>query len=416
MDIPLKKRPWFVRYRYWLLAALAFLALLGYTAFLALGPRKFRVNRENVQMAEVQRTDFLEYVDVEGIVHPIMTVQVNSLEGGHVDRIVGEEGDMVQAGDTLLVLKNPDVERSIADKLGELEKQRIEHRRQLLEIDRSRLTLQQQSLQTEYELRRLEKSYALNREEYEMGIKSKAELEVAADEYEYKTRTTRLQRQNLRHDSVMGTIQRELLQRDLAREEEAFRREARRMEDLIVRAPAAGQLSLADIVPGQQIGAGTRVGDVKITDRFKIHAALSEYYVDRVTAGLPATLQYQGRNYPLKVAKVWPEVKERSFEVDLVFTDSVPDNVRLGKSYRLQIELGQPEKALVLPRGNFYAVTGGHWIFKLNADGTRAYRTDISIGRQNPRQYELLEGLQPGDRVLVTGYQSFGDVEEIVLE
>ena len=416
MDIPLKKRPWFVRYRYWLLAALAFLALLGYTAFLALGPRKFRVNRENVQMAEVQRTDFLEYVDVEGIVHPIMTVQVNSLEGGHVDRIVGEEGDMVQAGDTLLVLKNPDVERSIADKLGELEKQRIEHRRQLLEIDRSRLTLQQQSLQTEYELRRLEKSYALNREEYEMGIKSKAELEVAADEYEYKTRTTRLQRQNLRHDSVMGTIQRELLQRDLDREEEAFRREARRMEDLIVRAPAAGQLSLADIVPGQQIGAGTRVGDVKITDRFKIHAALSEYYVDRVTAGLPATLQYQGRNYPLKVAKVWPEVKERSFEVDLVFTDSVPDNVRLGKSYRLQIELGQPEKALVLPRGNFYAVTGGRWIFKLNADGTRAYRTDISIGRQNPRQYELLEGLQPGDRVLVTGYQSFGDVEEIVLE
>lgn len=416
MDIPLKKRPWFVRYRYWLLAALAFLALLGYTAFLALGPRKFRVNRENVQMAEVQRTDFLEYVDVEGIVHPIMTVQVNSLESGHVDRIVGEEGDMVQAGDTLLVLKNPDVERSIADKLGELEKQRIEHRRQLLEIDRSRLTLQQQSLQTEYELRRLEKSYALNREEYEMGIKSKAELEVAADEYEYKTRTTRLQRQNLRHDSVMGTIQRELLQRDLAREEEAFRREARRMEDLIVRAPAAGQLSLADIVPGQQIGAGTRVGDVKITDRFKIHAALSEYYVDRVTAGLPATLQYQGRNYPLKVAKVWPEVKERSFEVDLVFTDSVPDNVRLGKSYRLQIELGQPEKALVLPRGNFYAVTGGRWIFKLNADGTRAYRTDISIGRQNPRQYELLEGLQPGDRVLVTGYQSFGDVEEIVLE
>lgn len=416
MDIPLKKRPWFVRYRYWLLAALAFLTLLGYTAFLALGPRKFRVNRENVQMAEVQRTDFLEYVDVEGIVHPIMTVQVNSLEGGHVDRIVGEEGDMVQAGDTLLVLKNPDVERSIADKLGELEKQRIEHRRQLLEIDRSRLTLQQQSLQTEYELRRLEKSYALNREEYEMGIKSKAELEVAADEYEYKTRTTRLQRQNLRHDSVMGTIQRELLQRDLAREEEAFRREARRMEDLIVRAPAAGQLSLADIVPGQQIGAGTRVGDVKITDRFKIHAALSEYYVDRVTAGLPATLQYQGRNYPLKVAKVWPEVKERSFEVDLVFTDSVPDNVRLGKSYRLQIELGQPEKALVLPRGNFYAVTGGRWIFKLNADGTRAYRTDISIGRQNPRQYELLEGLQPGDRVLVTGYQSFGDVEEIVLE
>lgn len=416
MDIPLKKRPWFIRYRYYLLAALAFIALLGYAAVLALGPRKFRVDKENVQIAEVRHTDFLEYVDVEGIVHPIMTVQVNSLEGGSVARIVGEEGDMVQPGDTLLVLENPQVERNIADKLGELEKQRIEHRRQLLEIDRNRLTLQQQSLQAEYELKRLEKSYALNREEYEMGIKSKAELEVAADEYAYKTRTTRLQRQNLHHDSVMGTIQRELLLRDMAREEEAFRREARRMEDLVVRASVAGQLSLTDIVPGQQISAGQRVGDVKVLDRFKIHAALSEYYVDRITAGLPASLQYQERRYPLKVAKVWPEVKDRSFEVDLVFTDSVPDNVRLGKSYRLQIELGQPEKTLVVPRGNFYAVTGGRWIFKLDTDGTRAYRTDIGIGRQNPRQYELLEGLQAGDRVLVTGYQSFGDVEEIVLE
>lgn len=416
MDIPLKKRPWFIRYRYYLLAALALIALLGYAAVLALGPRKFRVDKENVQIAEVRHTDFLEYVDVEGIVHPIMTVQVNSLEGGNVARIIGEEGDMVQVGDTLLVLENPQVERNIADKLSELEKQRIEHRRQLLEIARNRLTLQQQSLQAEYELKRLEKSYALNREEYNMGIKSKAELEVAADEYAYKTRTTRLQQQNLRHDSVMGTIQRELLQRDMAREEEAFRRETRRMEDLIVRAPVTGQLSLADIVPGQQISAGQRVGDVKVLDRFKIHAALSEYYVDRITAGLPASLQYQERRYPLKVSKVWPEVKDRSFEVDLVFTDSVPDNVRLGKSYRLQIELGQPEKTLVLPRGNFYAVTGGRWIFKLNADGTRAYRTDISIGRQNPRQYELLEGLQAGDRVLVTGYQSFGDVEEIVLE
>lgn len=416
MDIPLKKRPWFIRYRYYLLAALALIALLGYAAVLALGPRKFRVDKENVQIAEVRHTDFLEYVDVEGIVHPIMTVQVNSLEGGNVARIIGEEGDMVQVGDTLLVLENPQVERNIADKLSELEKQRIEHRRQLLEIARNRLTLQQQSLQAEYELKRLEKSYALNREEYNMGIKSKAELEVAADEYAYKTRTTRLQQQNLRHDSVMGTIQRELLQRDMAREEEAFRRETRRMEDLIVRAPVTGQLSLADIVPGQQISAGQRVGDVKVLDRFKIHAALSEYYVDRITAGLSASLQYQERRYPLKVAKVWPEVKDRSFEVDLVFTDSVPDNVRLGKSYRLQIELGQPEKTLVLPRGNFYAVTGGRWIFKLNADGTRAYRTDISIGRQNPRQYELLEGLQAGDRVLVTGYQSFGDVEEIVLE
>ena len=150
-------------------------------------------------------------------------------------------------------------------------------------------------------------------------------------------------------------------------------------------------------------------------DQFKIHTSLSEYYIDRVTTGLPATISYQNRKYPLKVTKVVPEVKDRMFEVDLVFTDSLPENVRLGKSFRVQIELGQPEKALVVSRGNFYQQTGGNWIYKLNADKTRAVKVPITIGRQNPVQYEITEGLQPGDWVITTGYDNFGDAEELVL-
>lgn len=192
-------------------------------------------------------------------------------------------------------------------------------------------------------------------------------------------------------------------------------RSQNRVEELVVRAPVDGQLSFVKVTPGQKVGAGENIAEVKVMDQFKIHTSLSEYYIDRVTTGLPATISYQNRKYPLKVTKVVPEVKDRMFEVDLVFTDSLPENVRLGKSFRVQIELGQPEKALVVSRGNFYQQTGGNWIYKLNADKTRAVKVPITIGRQNPVQYEITEGLQPGDWVITTGYDNFGDAEELVL-
>ena len=156
---------------------------------------------------------------------------------------------------------------------------------------------------------------------------------------------------------------------------------------------------------------------MKVLDQYKIHTALSEYYIDRVTTGLPASITYQGHRYPLRVSKVVPEVKDRTFDVDLVFTtDSLPDNVRVGKSFRVQIELGQPEEALVIRRGDFYQSTAGQWIYKLNADRTRARRVPLTIGRQNPQQYEVTDGLQPGDWVITTGYDTFGEAEELVIK
>lgn len=212
----------------------------------------------------------------------------------------------------------------------------------------------------------------------------------------------------------MNGIRRELLRNDRIRSQKKLERSVERLEDLVVRAPADGQLSFVSVTLGQKVGAGEQIAAIKVTDRFKVHTSLNEYYVDRITTGLPATISYQGKKYPLRVSKVVPEVKNRSFDVDLVFTGDVPENVRLGKSFRVQIELGQPEKVLVIPRGNFYQHTGGRWIYKLNADKTRAVKIPIQIGRQNPVQYEIVEGLQPGDCVITTGYDNFGDVEELV--
>lgn len=356
----------------------------------------------------------MEYVDVEGIVHPILTIIVNTREAGNVDQIIGEEGSLLKKGDTILTLTNPNLMREIEDQQDEWEKQRISYQEKALEMEQKSLTLKQQTLEAEYELNKIRKSFSLEKEEYAMGIRSKAQLEVSEDEYRYKTESTRLKLKSLQSDSSMTVIRKELLQNDRDREEKKLIRSRQRIEDLVVRSPIDGQLSFVKVTPGQQVAAGENIAEVKVMDQFKIHTSLSEYYIDRVTTGLPAAITYQGKRYPLKICKVIPEVKDRLFEVDLVFTGEMPENVRLGKSFRVQIELGQPEQALVVPRGNFYQQTGGQWIYKVNADKTRAVKVPVTIGRQNPRQYEITEGLQPGDLVIVPGYDTFGEAEELV--
>lgn len=414
MDIKLDKKPWYIRYRYYLAGAFLVCCGLIYVIVLASGPRRLRINAEHIQIEEVKQADFMEYVDVEGIVHPILTIIVNTREAGNVDQIIGEEGSLLKKGDTILTLTNPNLMREIEDQQDEWEKQRISYQEKALEMEQKSLTLKQQTLEAEYELNKIRKSFSLEKEEYAMGIRSKAQLEVSEDEYRYKTESTRLKLKSLQSDSSMTVIRKELLQNDRDREEKKLIRSRQRIEDLVVRSPINGQLSFVKVTPGQQVAAGENIAEVKVMDQFKIHTSLSEYYIDRVTTGLPAAITYQGKRYPLKISKVIPEVKDRLFEVDLVFTGEMPENVRLGKSFRVQIELGQPEQALVVPRGNFYQQTGGQWIYKVNADKTRAVKVPVTIGRQNPRQYEITEGLQPGDLVIVSGYDTFGEAEELV--
>ena len=415
MDIQLKKRPWYIRYKYYLLAAAIFVGFSIYVISISVGPRQQRIDTESIQIATVETGRFMEYVDVEGLVQPILTIQVNTKEGGFVDRIVAEEGAMLHQGDTILTLVNPDLERTINDKRDEYEKQLVTYREREITMEKQTLNLRQQILQAEYEQRRLKKNYDLAKEEFTMGIKSKAELEVVEEEYNFRTQTAALQMEGLRYDSVTRALSRQMLQSDREREQKKFARELEKLNDLVVRAPISGQLSFIQATPGQQVDSNNRIGEIKVLSQYKIHTSLSEYYIDRVTTGLPATILYQGKRFPLKITKVVPEVKDRSFDVDLVFGDEMPDNVRVGKSYRVQIELGQPEEAVVIPRGNFYQATGGQWIYKVSEDGEKAIRTPITIGRQNPQQYEVTTGLQPGDRVITTGYDQFGEAEVLVL-
>ena len=414
MDIKLEKKPWYIRYRAYLLAGGAFIIFLVYVISLSLGPKKLRIETDNIQIAEVKNGKFMEYVDVEGLVQPILTIQVNTRESGSVDRIVAEEGTLLKKGDTILVLSNPDLLREIEDQRDEWENQRYTYKEREIEMEQKSLALKQQALQTQYEMNRLQKSFSLEKEEYKMGIKSKAQLEVSEAEYHYNLKKTALQMESLSHDSAMTIIRKDLLRNEMERGQKKYLRSMERLEGLVVRAPINGQLSYVKATPGQQVGSNSNIAEIKVLDQFKIHTQLSEYYIDRITTGLPATVNYQGKRYPLKITKVVPEVKDRMFDVDLVFTGEMPENVRVGKSFRVQIELGQPEDALVMPRGNFYQATGGQWIYKVKDD--KAVRVPLTIGRQNPQQYEVTEGLQAGDLVIVTGYDTFGEAEELILK
>ncbi|MDR1813293.1 MAG: efflux RND transporter periplasmic adaptor subunit [Tannerella sp.] len=415
MDIQLKKKPFIVRYKYYLITGTAFVGLLIYMLIAASGPQRLKYDADKLTIATVKQDKFLEYLDVEGLIQPKLTIKLNSEEAGSVDRIVAEDGALLHAGDTILVLKNPELVRTIEDERDNLAKQQVSYREKEIQMERQSSELKRQSLETVYQLEKQQKEIMLDREEFNIGIKSKAQFEVAEDAYKYNQENTRLLLEELRHDSLLNSIQTELMRSDLLREERRFARSLERLDKLIVRAPVDGQVSFISVIPGERVSAGQNIGELKLIDQIKISTKVSEYYIDRIALGLPASITYQNARYPLKITKINPEVRDRQFEVDLVFTDERPDNVRIGKSYRVQIELEQPEEALVVERGNFFQYTGGQWVFRVDETGERARKTQVSIGRQNPRQYEILNGLNAGDKIIVTGYDNFGNAEEIVL-
>lgn len=416
MDIQLKPKPWYIKYRYYIMAGVAFLAFVVYVITLIVCPRQLNIDAEEYKIVEVENGHFMEYVDVEGVTQPILTLQINAMESGFVSRIVAEEGAILNEGDTILVLTNPELLRSIEDERDSWQNSQRNYREQEIEMEQKSITLRQQALDASHQMASLDKSLKQSREEYRMGIKSKAELEVAEEDYEYQKQKTQLQMQSLRHDSIATRLRREMVVANREAENKKLSRANNRTNGLVVRAPISGQLSYLAVTPGQQVSMGMSIGQIKDLSQYKVHTSLNEYYIDRITAGLPAKISYQDKTFPLSISRVVPEVKERSFDVDLVFSGQNPSNIRLGKSYRVQIELGKPERAIIIPRGDFYQHTGGKWIYRLSADGKKATKVEIEIGRQNPQHYEIVSGLNEGDRVIVSGYDKFGDIEELVIE
>lgn len=416
MDIKRPPKPWYKKYLIHIIAGGTFAAIIIYTIALMILPSRRSVSQERLRIAEVREGAFTEFVEAEGIIHPIMTIQLNALESGFVKRIVCEEGTMLRQGDTILVLDNPDLLRSIEEERAQWEKNRRNLHEQEIQMEQKSIDLRMQALEQQYQIGLLERKLTQSREEYSMGIKSRAELDIVEAENEHLHKKLMLQMQSLKQDSATTILRREMIVADREAAHRKLLASQQRTSGLVVRAPCDGQLGHLNLVIGQQVSAGSKVGDLKIMNQYKVSTQLSEYYVERIFAGLPAAIVQKEDTFGLRISRVVPEVKERKFAVDLLFNDSIPQNIRLGKSYRVKVELGQPEQAVVIPRGDFYQKNSGEWIFRFDEGTNIARRVPIEIGRQNPEQFEIISGLKPGDRVIVSGYERIGNAEEVIVE
>ena len=416
MDIKRPPKPWYKKYLIHIIAGTGLAAIIIYTIVLIILPSRRSVSQERLRIAEVKESAFTEFVEAEGIIHPIMTIQLNALESGFVQRIACEEGAMLRQGDTILVLDNPDLLRSIDEERAQWEKNRRNLHEQEIQMEQKSIDLRMQALEQQYQIGLLERKLTQSREEFSMGIKSRAELDIVEAENEHLHNKLLLQMQSLKQDSAATILRREMIVADREAAHRKLLASQQRTSGLVVRAPCDGQLGHLNLVIGQQVSAGSKVGDLKIMNEYKVSTQLSEYYVERIFAGLPAAIVQKEDTFGLRISRVVPEVKERKFAVDLLFNDSIPQNIRLGKSYRVKVELGQPEQAVVIPRGDFYQKNSGEWIFRIDEGTNIARRVPIEIGRQNPEQFEVISGLKPGDQVIVSGYDRIGNAEEVIIE
>lgn len=373
-----------------------------------------RVNAESLIINEVTQGEFNDYIRVSGQVQPMTTIQVSPQEGGIVQEIVTEEGSKVKAGDIIVRLTNDNLDLQILNSEAELAEKENILRNTLISMEQQKLSLRQDKLQLQTEVARLRRKYEQNKALYEDKLIAREEYLTAREDYELAAGKLQLVKERAQQDSLYRSVEIEQMQESLDNMRKNMLMIRRRKDNLTIKSPIDGELGLLDVVLGQSISAGMKIGQINNLDSYKIEAQIDEHYIDRVTAGLSATFQRQNESYGAIIRKVYPEVRDGKFKADFKFEGETPDNVRSGQTYYLNLQLGQPENAVLVPRGTFYQKTGGKWIFVVSPDGGRAVRREIRIGRQNPQYYEVLEGLNPGEKVITSGYDSFGDNEVLV--
>ncbi len=375
-----------------------------------------RVNSETVVTALVERGEFNDYVRLTGTVQPITTVQLSPLESGVVERIVHEEGTKVKRGDVILEMSNNSLSMQILQSEADLaEKQNI-LRNTLISMEQERLSLRQEKLQLDLEVSRLQRTYLQNKDLYESDLIAKEDYLQSKENYELAISKRELILERQKQDSLYRSSQVEQMEESLKSMELNMKLIRERVDNLKVKAPIDGEVGMLDVVLGQSLAQGMNIGQINDLSAYKVQAQVDEHYIDRVTTGLTASFERQDNMFEMMLRKVYPEVRNGQFKADFRFTDNVPENIRSGQTYYLNLQLGQPTDAAIIPRGSFFQKTGGRWIYVVDESGEKAYRREIRIGRQNPQYYEVLEGLNPGERVITSSYDNFGENEVLILK
>lgn len=415
MDRVIEKKKGLKMKHLYIAGGVTIFAFLLYQVLFASHDSVFRAERDKLTISTVEDGLFNDYITVIGQVEPIRTIYLDVEEGGKVEEIYIEEGEMVKKGDVILKLTNTDLNTTMMNSESQLAYHANELRNTQIQIEQQQIQNKQQKLEIDLKVIQAKRRFTQYERLYKEELVPREDFLQAKESYELSLKEKELTYQKMVQDSIFRTNQRISMDESLENMKISLRMAKERLEDLNVKAPADGQLGLLDAEIGQSISRGQRLGLVHILTDFKIKAKIDEHYIDRVRRDLPASFDRGGANYSLTVKKVYPEVREGQFEIDIVFNEEKPENIRTGQTYHLKLELGESGKAVLLPRGGFFQSTGGQWVFVLNESGTEAVKRSIRIGKQNPQYYEVLEGLNPGEKVITSGYELFGNNDKLVL-
>lgn len=415
MDRQIEKKSFLRRYAWYIAAAAALAALLVWIV-LGTTASTMTVDASDITISDVTRGKFDDYVRLNGQVLPIQVVQISPEEGGIVREKVVEEGARVRKGDVILRLSNSNLDLQILNAEAELaEKQNLLRNTQVaMQQDRLNNRTEQATLDTDCDRKR--RAYEQNARLYKDRLISKEVYLQSREDYNLARRKQSLISQRLKQDSIYRHVQMAQMEDNLDNMRKNVLLVRDRKNKLEVRSAIDGELGLLDVELGQNIAAGQNIGQINDLSDFKVQAQIDEHYIDRVRPGLSASFSRDGKTYLLRVRKVYPEVRNGTFRTDFVFVGERPAQMRSGQTFYVELALGKSQQATLIPRGTFFQTTGGNWIFVLDKSGRKAYRRNISIARQNPQYYEVTDGLEPGERVITSGYEAFKDNEVLVIK
>jgi len=414
MDKQIKNTAKIKRRIIWSSAGVLITALIVYQLAFADHSSKLNVDRDKCTISPVLNDEFQDYMSANGIVEPIRTIFLDPNEGGRIDEVLIEEGNMVQEGDVILKLSNANLRLQIAQTEAQFAEQENRLRDTRIMMEQQKLQIRREMLELANMLRQTKRNFDRNNVFYSQELVSEEDYLLAKEAYELALKRYETTLERATNDSLFRVNQIEKMQRTLDRVEGNLAIVNEKIASLNLRAPVTGLLATLEADVGQVIQRGQRIGQVHDLSSYLVTAMIDEHFLDRIRKELSANFDRNNKTYFLEIEKVYPQVRSGQFKIDLIFTDSLPGNIRTGQQYRMKIELGTPKVSLMLPWGGWYASTGGQWVYVLEEDETYAYLRRITTGRKNPRYYEIIEGLEEGEKVITSGYDNFNENDKLI--
>lgn len=416
MDRPIEHKTKFRKKHLWLVAGGIFILLIAWYLIFSDKSAKLNVEKDKISIEKVFKGQFKNYISVTGTVEPITTIYLDAMEGGRVEEIIAEEGVMVKKGETLIKLRNTALILEISNYEALVSRTTNELRQARLMMEQQNLNLKSQILDLKYDILKRTRVYKNNQILFKQNHISREEFENSREQYELAKQKLELLKETQRQDSIYRNVQVNSLEKSVQRMQHNLILVNQRLESLNFKAPVSGELASLDLEVGQVLRKGQRIGQINILDSYKMRVAIDEYFISKVSRNLTGLCDFSGQLYKSVITKIYPEVTGGKFYADMVFVDRVPSSIKIGQTSRIRLELGTPKIVTLIPRGGFYQSTGGQWVFVVDSLEKTAIKRSITLGAQNPKFYEVLKGLEPGEKVVVSSYDNFGNAEKLILK